>query len=757
MHPPVTVTVDSARAVARLSGPLVLGDTYAVIFSGLSTAETAAAPEIVVLGNRPGEIAARSGTDNVLAMTSKPCADAFEKMPPPPFPRPKQFPHPPPTPNPPMHGRGGPHASVRMHFYVVVEGATLAQGDLALLWAPFEYGEAGEPIQLKGEKGEPGSRGEKGDKGEPGRNGVYVGMDGLYAFHISDGTDHPEAGHLWIHAQDESTLYAKDRNGNFLTDSDGKKIPLYYIDADGHLIYRFFYADANHVELDLGRVVTREGLYAFHVSDGTDGEPAGHLMLHGQDLAQLYAHDGQGNLILDADGEPIPLFHIDDNGHLHYTFYGADGQAHESLDLGDVRGTPLTWADLTAEQKASLKGETGATGPQGPQGPALTFADLTPAQREALKGDKGDPGKDGLTEEQIVQLVEETMGHPDDRPVAASQTWVTSGGLWSVEQAILARLAALGLCIDNLRAKIGAALHFKGSVQTAQDLPQSADPGDTYNVVAEGGMNYAWTGEAWDALGGVVDLSGYLTTSAAASTYVPQTRTVNGMALTGDVTLRAEDIGSNFATDVDSALNIIDEKAALSTAQTAVQSVKISGSETELKSGTTATIPVASTSEAGVISSTDKTKLDGIETGANVGITSVTGTSGSGSVDADHTALVVVGSNIAAEVSTNNAGVLLALAVPDGSTSAKGVVQLSSSTSSTSTALAATASAVKAAYDKGDGADTKVSAVNSAAATLLSSLDGLDATSNTTLNAVRAFLSSLLTYLKTFAAAADNA
>lgn len=46
---------------------------------------------------------------------------------------------------------------------------------------------------------------------------------------------------------------------------------------------------------------------------------------------------------------------------------------------------------------------------------------------------------------------------------------------------------------------------------------------------------------------------------------------------------------------------------------------------------------------------------------------------------------------------TNDSGYITS--VPDASTSVKGIVQLSSSTSSTSTSLAATASAVKAAYD----------------------------------------------------------
>ncbi len=41
------------------------------------------------------------------------------------------------------------------------------------------------------------------------------------------------------------------------------------------------------------------------------------------------------------------------------------------------KGDPLTWDDLTAEQKASLKGEKGDTGERGPQG---------------LQGPKGDTG-----------------------------------------------------------------------------------------------------------------------------------------------------------------------------------------------------------------------------------------------------------------------------------------------------------------------------------------------------------------------------
>ena len=61
---------------------------------------------------------------------------------------------------------------------------------------------------------------------------------------------------------------------------------------------------------------------------------------------------------------------------------GFPGQQGKKGDKGD----PLTFDDLTPDQKAELKGEKGDT---------FTFNDLTPEQKAELKGEKGDPGKDG--------------------------------------------------------------------------------------------------------------------------------------------------------------------------------------------------------------------------------------------------------------------------------------------------------------------------------------------------------------------------
>lgn len=60
--------------------------------------------------------------------------------------------------------------------------------------------------------------------------------------------------------------------------------------------------------------------------------------------------------------------------------------------------------------------------------------------------------------------------------------------------------------------KVAGAYRYKGTVATVGDLPASGNTeGDVWNVSADG-MNYAWTGSAWDALGASVDLSDYSTT-----------------------------------------------------------------------------------------------------------------------------------------------------------------------------------------------------------------------------------------------------
>ena len=74
-----------------------------------------------------------------------------------------------------------------------------------------------------------------------------------------------------------------------------------------------------------------------------------------------------------------------------------------------------------------------------------------------------------------------------------------SGGLMSAQDK--AKLDAFSAAEDYaLKSDIVGMYRFKGSVDTVSDLPAQAEAGDVWDVKARG-INYAWTGEEWDALG----------------------------------------------------------------------------------------------------------------------------------------------------------------------------------------------------------------------------------------------------------------
>lgn len=91
-------------------------------------------------------------------------------------------------------------------------------------------------------------------------------------------------------------------------------------------------------------------------------------------------------------------------------------------------------------------------------------------------------------------------------------------------------------------AKIASAYIYKGSVDTYASLPTADQTvGDVYNVV-DTGKNYAWDGTAWDDLGGIVDLSAYLTSETAAATYATQTALSEAQTtLQASIDLKAND------------------------------------------------------------------------------------------------------------------------------------------------------------------------------------------------------------------------
>ena len=148
-------------------------------------------------------------------------------------------------------------------------------------------------------------------------------------------------------------------------------------------------------------------------------------------------------------------------------------------------------------------------------------------------------------------------------------------------------------------------------------------------------------------------------------------------------------------------------------------------------SATNYTIPdvVASTSgsggSAGVMTAAQAEKLAGIATGAQVNVLE--------GVQVNGTDLTISGKKVN--------------------------LTLSDATNSTSSDQFASSAAVKTAKDAADAADNKVSAVNTAAASLLTALNDTATVSKTmnTANDIKAVVEALITALKTFAGAADNA
>lgn len=81
-------------------------------------------------------------------------------------------------------------------------------------------------------------------------------------------------------------------------------------------------------------------------------------------------------------------------------------------------------------------------------------------------------------------------------------------------------LGNLSAATEGIKEKLSDVYHFKGSVNTYEDLPtEDVENGDTYNVISgrtvsgrtiPDGTNYAWTGNEWDELGGIFDFSDFV-------------------------------------------------------------------------------------------------------------------------------------------------------------------------------------------------------------------------------------------------------
>lgn len=168
---------------------------------------------------------------------------------------------------------------------------------------------------------------------------------------------------------------------------------------------------------------------------------------------------------------------------------------------------------------------------------------------------------DGTTQKHTVS----NIIPKDDVPTSGSSKFVTSGAIYTALDGKVSVVSGKGLSTNDytdpekskvanlpdnanstfatkteLSSAVSSVYKYKGTKATYANLPSTGNiAGDVWNVTAAygnvpAGTNWAWNGSAWDALGGEIDLSGY----------VPTSRKVNGKALSGDITLAASDVGA---------------------------------------------------------------------------------------------------------------------------------------------------------------------------------------------------------------------
>ena len=114
----------------------------------------------------------------------------------------------------------------------------------------------------------------------------------------------------------------------------------------------------------------------------------------------------------------------------------------------------------------------------------------------------------------VSQPVSDATGHitaMNSRTITIPSTAATTSAAGLMSAADKAKLDAFSAASEYAKKSDLANVYvYKGSVATYADLPTTGlTAGDVYNVEADG-MNYAWTGTAWDALGMVLEIE-YLT------------------------------------------------------------------------------------------------------------------------------------------------------------------------------------------------------------------------------------------------------
>lgn len=224
---------------------------------------------------------------------------------------------------------------------------------------------------------------------------------------------------------------------------------------------------------------------------------------------------------------------------------GADGVS-PTITVTDITGGHrITITDAVSTYTVDvMDGTDGEDGRDGSDGfsPTVSITDITGGHRISITGATGtytadvmdgEEGQKGDTGNGIASITKTgTSGLVDTYTITFTDgnttTFTVTNGATPVVEIEDVKVNNTSLPIVNksvnidltdyaLKSDISSVYKYKGTVSTYADLPSTGlTVGDVYNIETadsqhgiEAGDNVAWTGSAWDKLGGDIDLSSY--------------------------------------------------------------------------------------------------------------------------------------------------------------------------------------------------------------------------------------------------------
>ena len=245
----------------------------------------------------------------------------------------------------------------------------------------------------------------------------------------------------------------------------------------------------------------------------------------------------------------------------------------ENYDDTAIKADIAKKADATAMSTA-LEGKVDKV-----EGKVLSSNDYTTAEKEKLAGlsnyndtaIKADIAKKANAADVYTQTqVNTELSKKADKTTVESLT-TTVNGKANKATTISGYGITDAYTKKEVDAKVSSVYKYKGSVANESALPTEGQVvGDVYNL-EDTGMNVAWTGEGWDKLGSVVDLTPYLTKEDAGRTYAAKATTLAGYGITDAYTKTAAN------TELDKKVDKVTGKGLSTNDYTTAEKTKLTG------------------------------------------------------------------------------------------------------------------------------------------------------------------------------------